>query len=108
MIYVITAFEKVSKDVFGLPDYGDMRTVAYYTDYNDAYNAIMNNYCDMCEDFYNYVALETMPEGIYPTSLNGYKCEYFRYNQLQGKYFCPIDASEVEICEHIAPIWSIG
>lgn len=106
MIYVITTFEKVSKDEYGFPDYGSIRQVVWYSNHDDAVQMVKANNCDMWETIYDYALVESLPKGMYPTTCPGYECEYFKYNQEIEKYE-PIDKSEVEF-EGIQQCWSIG
>lgn len=106
MIYVITTFTKVSKDEHGFPCYGDVRPVAWYSDHDDAVRMVQLNNCDIWETIYDYAVVESLPEGMYPTTVRGYESEYFKYNQETEQYE-PIDKSEIEF-EGIQQCWSIG
>ena len=106
MIYAITTFEKVDRDSGHWIKYGDTRTVGYYFNYEDALEVLTNNICDLWETCYNYAALETLLEGLYPQCQEEYEVEYFHYNIDKNRYE-PIDKFEVEQ-PGVMEIWSIG
>ena len=44
----------------------DVRCVGYYSELIDAFEAVVNNYCDLYEaGYYPYAVIENIPEGIY-------------------------------------------
>lgn len=45
----------------------DARCVGYSFSYADAIDAVRHNNCDIFETCYNYVVVENVPPGFYPT-----------------------------------------
>lgn len=86
MIYVISTFTKNSLDEYGFPDYGAIRSVGYYKNYSDAAEVIKTNQCDIFESLYTYAVIETLPEGLYPSSSADYAVEFYAWNFIQNRY----------------------
>ena len=68
-IYVITVcthleLEKTTQ----FPYFGAERICGYYMDFKDAYRAVTENMCDIWEHTYGYAYIETVEEGLYPSS----------------------------------------
>lgn len=106
-IYVITTFEKVDIYFNGFPDYGDIRSIGWFTHYDDALDIVTNNKHDIFEYYYEYAVIEKLPAGMYPTTHEEHGRYYFRYNLNTNKYE-PIEKEEVEIFKNICTTWSIG
>jgi len=49
---------------FGCPPLGATRTWGYYSKYEDAYTAALENRFNMIECLYDYLVIEKMSEGI--------------------------------------------
>ena len=65
-MWFVTVIEKLDVDGYGdgLCDTGCARTWGFYSDVNDAINALHNNKNDMHEYFYDYAIIEEYNEGI--------------------------------------------
>ena len=94
-IYLITLLQKLEEVVSktgkktGIPDFGDARTVGYYFTYDDARDAVVNNYGDIHETIYNYALIEKVAPGIY----NGATADsrsLFSYNK-EKKTYDPVE-----------------
>lgn len=107
VIYVVTTFSKISISENGFPDYGDIRSIGWFSDYTDAFDVVINNVNDIYENCYEYAVIERLPSGTYPPIDDDYSCCYFKYDQESDMYNI-IDSDEVEIVDGICPVWSIG
>lgn len=82
-IYTILVFTKLEKDKKGWPNFGSERLVGYYTNKDKAFNAIINNACDINETCYDYALIEEVEEGLYNAAMHRY---WFEYNRAKDKY----------------------
>jgi len=65
-MYFLTTFEKLYYDEFGW-DFGDVRTVGYFEDIEEARIRIIENVYDLCETIYHYAIIEKiLPNSLYP------------------------------------------
>ena len=59
------------------------RCFGYYTDYDKAVTAVVENRCDLHEAYYTYLVIEQVPEGIHPIA----KLEtWFKYDLIEMKW----------------------
>lgn len=64
-IYTITCFARCELNEKGRLRLGAQRTFGYYTNRDDAIQAMHENWCDMFECLYTYAVVEAMREGIH-------------------------------------------
>jgi hypothetical protein len=75
-MYFVTTIEDLYNDNdFSL---GNIRTVGFWSKFEDAENVVINNNCDINETIYDYAIIEELEEGLYPFSINSflYKFDY--------------------------------
>lgn len=104
-IFEILAFENAEKECVspsgkytGFPDTGIERMVGFYYDFDDAYDAIINNVCDIWETVYNGAFLLCRFPGLFQ-SVTSEARMYFTYNKESGKYE---QKEEPELFSHLA------
>lgn len=104
-IFEIMVFEHANKeDIYpsgkhsGLPDMGATDTPGFYHDIDHAYDAIVNNMCDIRETVYDAAFLLCRFPGLYQHAGKGLRM-YFVYNKETGQYE---QKEEPEIFAHIA------
>jgi len=87
-IYTITTFQRLNK----MGNFGSIRCVGYYTNFEDAKNAVENNWGDIFETTYNYALIEEVRPGLYPMALKRwlYKIETDENNYI-GSIYIPIN-----------------
>lgn len=94
-IYVVMVMSSLSWDeqIKGI-DFGSERIVGWYSDYKDAYEAVLNNACDIWETCYDYALLEEIEEGLYhPASSRWWfkhNLEENRYEEIPEPEFCKV------------------
>jgi len=66
-MYFITTFQRLQKDDKGWLDFGDERTVGFYSNLKNAQESVISNAGDMCETIYEYAVIQKLEEGLYPT-----------------------------------------
>ena len=76
-MYFITMFTKYEIDRRGFPDFGDTRTVGYYSTREQAFNAVLKNHCDIWETIYTYAVVEYIEPGLYPVAVDQW---FFKWN----------------------------
>ena len=90
-IFTITALEKIEElktktgKKTGIADFGASRIIGFYFTYDDAYDVVTNNQCNIYEMVYKYVLVEKIAPGVY----NGATSEsrtLFKYNREKNKY----------------------
>ena len=79
-MYFITTFTKYEIDQHGWPDTGDTRTVGYYTEKEQAINAVLENRCDLWETIYTYAVVEYLTPGLYPLAQDNERW-FFKFNK---------------------------
>lgn len=83
MIYTILVFTRLEQDEKGWPNFGSERLVGYYTNKDIAFNAVINNSCDINETCYDYALIEEVEEGLYNAAMNRW---LFKYNRDKDEY----------------------
>lgn len=83
-MYFITCFEKISTTLLGWLDIGSSRTFGFYSIYEQAVEALHNNYLDMFECLYEYAVVEHINEGIHPEVISR---QFFSYNRKRKGFF---------------------
>lgn len=73
-MYFITTID--SKD-------GDTRCVGYYSTFEKAEKAILNNACDIWETCYNYCVIENIKEGLYQYDQEPI---WYEWNKIKEQY----------------------
>lgn len=94
-IYTILTTEKLEEDLNGFPNYGCTRIPGFFTDLEEAREAVKSNAGDIWETVYDYACIEKVSEGLY--GIEG-SCEWYKYNADTNCYE-KIDTPEFE--EHI-------
>ena len=84
-MYFITTFTKYEIDQHGWPDTGDTRTVGYYTEKEQAINAVLENRCDLWETIYTYAVVERLEPGLYPLAMSEDRL-LFKWNKDKQQY----------------------
>jgi hypothetical protein len=82
-MYFITTFTQYTMDSRGSPDFGDTRTVGYYSSREQAFNVVLNNQCDLWETIYTYVVVEYIEPGLYPIAVDRW---FFKWNMDTMRY----------------------
>ena len=83
MIYTILVFTRLEQDEKGWVNFGSERLVGYYTDKDVAFNAVINNSCDINETCHDYALIEEVEEGLYNAAMHRH---LFKYNHDKNKY----------------------
>ena len=104
-IYEILVFEHPDKEFVyptgkhsGFPDMGAQSTVGYYHDFQDAYEAIKENVCDIRETVYDAAFLLCRFPGLY-NCVPSYGRLYFVWDDDTYQYE---EVEEPEIFKHMA------
>ena len=84
-MYFITTFTQYIITEQGWLDIGSTRTVGYYTEKEDAINAVLENRCDLWETIYTYAVVEYLTPGLYPLALNEDRW-FFKWNNNTKQY----------------------
>ena len=63
-IHTVTVFQKIEKSDTKYPNIINRRCVGYFTDFNEAENAVLENFSDIHENMYDYVIIEEMEPGL--------------------------------------------
>jgi hypothetical protein len=71
------------------PQSKNKRTFGFYEHYVDAYKAVKENRCNMCECLYDYIVIEYMEEGIHPEV---HKEQWFKWDDHLNRW----DMSEID------------
>lgn len=66
----------------------DKRCVGYYSTFENAETAVLNNACDIWETCYDYVVIENVDEGLYQYDQNAV---WYKWNDLDEKYIKRIE-----------------
>lgn len=82
-MYFITLFTKYEIDHHGFPDFGDMRTIGYYSSRDKAIHMILNNHGDLWETIYTYAVVEYIEPGLYPIAADQ---QFFKWNMDTMQY----------------------
>ena len=51
-------------------EFGAIRCVGYFANYEEAKDSVLKNSCDLFEKLYNYIVIEEISEGLYEFDLN--------------------------------------
>ncbi len=79
-MYFVTTIKNVSKDFI---NYDNIRTVGFYSKFEDAEYTVLNNACDINEGMYDYAIIEELDEGLYPFSQKSF---LYKFDYRIGKY----------------------
>ena len=79
IIYVIGCMIKL--EPFG--NFGHVAPMGFFTNKQDAFEAVVNNSCDINETIYDYAIIEEVQEGLYPCSTARW---FFKFNRETKKY----------------------
>jgi hypothetical protein len=76
-MYFITVIKSKDKKV------SDKRCVGYYDNYETAAKAVIENWCDIWEYYYDYCIIENIEEGLYSIRQEQF---WFKFNINTRKY----------------------
>ena len=82
--WFITVMEKIEKDPRYLYNLGSTRCWGFYSNKQDALDALHINATDMWETIYDYAVMEEYYEGI---AGYGEESQYFKYDREKDGYF---------------------
>lgn len=74
-------------------NFTSIRTVGFYQKFEDAYNAVINNSCDIFEHTYSYAMIEELSEGLYPINNGRF---LFKWNHDLNQYWSCEEIEEME------------
>ena len=96
MPWFITAVESTSSNTHR------SRTFGFYNEYNQAYEAIIQNFGNMQECIYDYLVLEYIEPGIHPVV---HTSSWFLF---EDSHWCPIH--DIDIPDRFSHItnWALG
>lgn len=83
-IYVVMMCERMGVKNF-FPDFGSSRLVGWYSAYETAVSAVMENWCRINECCYDYALIEKIEEGLYKPA-NSSERWWFKYDQVTDTY----------------------
>lgn len=63
-IHTVTVFQKIEKSNTKYPNIINRRCVGYFADFDEAENAVLENFSDIHENMYDYVIIEEMEPGL--------------------------------------------
>lgn len=63
-IHTVTVFQKIEKSDTKYPNIINRRCVGYFNDFDEAENAVLENFSDIHENMYDYVIIEEMEPGL--------------------------------------------
>ena len=93
-MFFITCLQRLQLNKDKLPDLGDVRVAGYFSTLEQAELVISRNDCDIHEDFYDYIIIEEIGEGLCRPSG---KRKFYWYDKSRNGYF---EISEPEGFEH--------
>lgn len=94
-IYTIMVMTDLGKDEeTGLPDFGSRSLPGWFANFEDAYEAVSENRCDINEAYYQYALIEECVEGLYHSAVKRW---WFDFDQEAGQYH---EVDEPEFCKH--------
>ena len=70
VIYTVTVFQKIDREPLVnnpskyFPSFGERRCVGWFDNFDEANNAVENNFSNIHEDMYNYAIIEKMESGL--------------------------------------------
>lgn len=79
-IYTILTMTNLEQGEHKFLNFGSERLVGWYSDKNDAFDAVMENACDINETCYDYALIEEIEEGLYRSAISGSRW-FFKYNR---------------------------
>lgn len=109
-IYTVTVLcdirERITSDgrKSGFPEFGDSRVVGYYFDFDDAVNAVLENWGDIHEGCYNYAVVEKVEAGLYRPAASDDRL-VFKWDHAHDTYYQMLE--EPKVLRHVCGI-SIG
>jgi hypothetical protein len=90
-MYFVTTIKDINKDC--IQNSNNIRTVGFYSKFEDAEYTVLNNVCDINELMYDYVVIERIDEGLYP-----YSEEAFLYNfNYDTRQYMPIPLDKIPL-----------
>ena len=96
-MYFVTTLKRINND---FSDCNSVRTVGFYSKFEDAEYDVLNNTCDINEATYDYAIIKKLKEGLYPFSINSflYKFDY------DTKKYIPISSEELSVNDTFAQV----
>lgn len=86
-IFLVTTFQTINDEV--PPTFGERRCVGWFDNFNEAENAILNNFEDMHNSMYKYAIIEEMDPGILAVDNINKRCLYKWQNNKYEKIEIP-------------------
>jgi hypothetical protein len=77
------------------------RIFGFFNTYNEAYDAVTKNRCDMHECLYEYIVIEYIEDGIHPVARME---DWWEWNKEEGRWEVTLKPTEFEGIVN----WSIG
>lgn len=84
-IYMVSIATTCEKDQCGWPDFGERNFIGWYSNYDDAYETIKQNACDIYEGVYTYAFIEPWDEGTYGMHINE-DVDWFKWDTKLEQY----------------------
>ena len=84
-IYMVTTATACKTDQYGWPNFGDRSFIGWYSNYDDAYETITENICDIWEGIYTYAFIEPWDEGTYGLHPND-DIDWFKWDNTLERY----------------------
>lgn len=97
-IYTITCMTRLETDELGWPNFGATAFMGFYHEWDDAIEAVIENWCDINETCYTYAVIEEILPGLYAYPRPRW---FYKFN-IDTKMYEPI--SEPEFMKHIANV----
>lgn len=88
-IFVVTVFQKIDHEPLPndpskyLPSFGDRRCVGWFDNFQEADCAVINNFSNMHNDFYEYAIIEKMESGILTVDIDRV---VYKWNSKKSQY----------------------
>ncbi len=82
-IYLITVIQKIENTSDNLHEFGDIRCVGYFESKEEADNAVVNNWCNIHDNMYQYAIIEYIEPGILLQDLHRY---FYEWNEEKKQY----------------------
>lgn len=84
-IYMVTTATACETDQYDWPNFGERSFIGWYSNYDDAYETITENICDIWEGIYTYAFIEPWDEGTYGLHPNE-DINWFKWDNTLERY----------------------
>ncbi|MBQ8218470.1 MAG: hypothetical protein IJZ79_01860 [Bacilli bacterium] len=88
-IFVVTVFQKIDHEPLlddpskYLPNFGERRCVGWFDNFQEADYAVINNFSNMHDDFYEYAIIEKIESGILTVDIDRV---VYKWNSEKSQY----------------------